>query len=79
MARRTTPQADFQAYFNVADELHGAEFVAPPLTLDDIDRQWVKAATRAAVANGLPWPPALAEAEEFALNHPEWLRGEVGW
>jgi hypothetical protein len=60
--------ADFRAYFNVADEL------SDPLTsLEDLDARYVREARRSSEALGLSWPPYLADAEEFALSHPEYL------
>ena len=64
----------FWTYFNVADELSD-----PITTLDDLDKRFVKQARTAATALGLSWPPHLAEAEEFALNHPEFVSGKAGW
>ncbi len=60
-ARRNA--ADFWSYFNVADELDGG------LTLDDLDGTYVDEARHAADVYRLAWPPALADAEEFALRH----------
>ena len=65
--------ADFHAYFNVADELDG------DLTLDDLDDRWVRMARKAASRLGLIWPPLLAAAEDYALDHPEFVRGVEGW
>lgn len=69
---------DFECYFGVADELWPDEGVSPAysykaeaeftMTLDDLDKQFVKRAKRAAEALGLSWPPYLPEAEEFALD-----------
>jgi len=71
----------FTAYFDVADEIanslwlglpqtqpsHGTE----PLTLADLDPHFTDQARDAADELHLPWPPVLAIAEEFALDHPE--------
>lgn len=56
---------EFTEYFNVADELWGE------LTLDDLARDSIDAARRAADRLGLPWPPYLPAAEEYALDHQE--------
>ena len=65
--------AAFWNYFNAADELDGG------LTLEELDRRFVRSARDAAAALGLPWPPYLAAAEDYALDNPEFVRGEVGW
>lgn len=72
----------FWRYFNVADEIYEGLIRIPPmdqtisdfdspLTLADLDAEYVAEARRAADELGLPWPPYLPEAEEFALNHRE--------
>lgn len=65
-----TDREAFADYFGVADELSvndepGNDFT---MTLDDLDKRFVKRARKAADALGLSWPPRLAEAEEFALD-----------
>lgn len=66
--------ADFRAYFNVADELSD-----PDMSLEDLESSWVAQAQRGATALDLPWPPQLWVAEDYALDHPEFVRGEPGW
>lgn len=61
---------EFWSYFNVADEL----WVTDPdfkLTLDDLLSTFVEEAKRASETFGLPWPPYLPAAEDFALDHKE--------
>jgi hypothetical protein len=77
-----TPGAAFSAYFGVADEVYPAlcdrrpmdqptlDFMAPGLTLADLDEFWVALARRCATDLALPWPPYLPAAEEYALDHP---------
>jgi hypothetical protein len=81
-----TPQEEpahlrFAAYFNVADELYSSRQELPPLrlSLEDLEEDWVALAQQAAQELDLPWPPILTAAEEFALSHPEFVRGEDGW
>lgn len=74
MSRRSCPLfTGFAAYFNVADEVYawGDE---QPLTVDDLDPATVAEAGRVARDLGLPWPPYLPAAEEYALDHPELTR-----
>jgi hypothetical protein len=84
----TVTHLDFQAYFNVADELwedarHARltrdTYRFPPMTLEDLDPKHVAKAEKAANELGLSWPPYLPEAEEFALDHPEFVAGKAGW
>lgn len=74
MAQHQDP--GFAAYFNIADELSD-----PSMGLTDLEAEWVGQAQRAAIALGLPWPPDLATAEEYALDHPlppvAWERPET--
>jgi hypothetical protein len=69
-----TQRDDFAAYFNVADELSD-----PTMKLEDLDQRYIRQARRASMAQHLSWPPVLAEAEEFYLDHPEFLQGKAGW
>ena len=69
----------FQAYFNVADELSDLN-----TKLEHLDALYVREARLAVKEQAkhgvnLPWPPDLATAEEFLLDHPEFMRGEHGW
>ena len=71
MTKITATMTDFMMYFNVADEIWpmpGAMFQA---TLNDIDGHAIKRSYAASEALGLPWPPYLPAAEEYALDHPE--------
>jgi len=80
-----TPAQAFNAYFGVADEVYEAilsgrplneptlDFMAPGLTLADLDNFWVALAQRAATDLDLPWPPYLPAAEEWALDHRDLL------
>lgn len=71
----------FWDYFNAADEIYEStlpksrwrdeQFQFPPLTLDDLDADFVARARKASEVFGLSWPPHLPEAEEFALDHKE--------
>jgi hypothetical protein len=75
--------ADFQTYFNVADEIYetlrkkmdqtksGFSIWEAGLTLADLDKGFVKGAKRWADEHGAPWPPYLPWAEEYALDHRE--------
>lgn len=67
--RDANTKQDFASYFNVADEL--SDFGGEPLTLDDLDADFVAEAKRSADELGLPWPPDLATAEEYALDNPD--------
>lgn len=59
---------DFWSYFNCADEVAGG------LTLDELDADFVADAERTAAHYAFPWPPCMATAEEYALDHPEAVR-----
>lgn len=65
---------DFASYFDCADETYESQGFGAhrfTLTLDDLDATFVAEARRSADRWGLPWPPHLPDAEEFALAHPE--------
>jgi hypothetical protein len=49
------------------------------LTLDDLDKQFIAKARRAATKCNLSWPPSLPEAEEYRLDNIEWTDGKAGW
>ncbi len=57
----------FQDYFNMADELDGDS----TLKSGDIECRIYDNAISCADTFGLPWPPELAQAENFAFDHPE--------
>jgi len=68
----------FWTYFDVADEIYEAVCaradqtqpgVEARTTLADLDARFVAQAKKAAPELGLPWPPYLPDAEEFALYH----------
>jgi len=71
----------FTAYFDVADEIADSLELGLPqtqpthsgaaLTLADLDSFFTDQARDAADELHLPWPPVLAVAEEYALEHPE--------
>lgn len=67
----------FMVYLNVADELWPTN--TSKLTLDDIDRASVREAKLIAFTLGLPWPPDMAEAEEYVLTHGPALRHAMDW
>jgi len=74
---RTAEHRAFWSYFNVADETYD-QGGPLRLTLADLDPALV-AEARAATALGLPWPPYLPAAEDYALSNPEFVRGVPGW
>jgi len=69
---------NFEAYFNVADEIYeslerGLDQTqeskgSQPLTLADLDEKYVEQARNVATLVQLPWPPWLPAAEEYALD-----------
>lgn len=63
----------FFTYFNVADEIWPRRN-GPGLTLADIEAVAITEARAAAAQLDLPWPPDLAVAEEYALDHGPALR-----
>jgi hypothetical protein len=68
----------FRVYFDIADELAapGGPVGDGPLSLDDLDAVYTDIARQAAADLGLPWPPDLASAEEYALTHHYALHAE---
>jgi len=71
----------FFVYFDVADEVwpRTTRYGVPAITLGDIDPASTEVARKVATDLSLPWPPDLAEAEEYLLTHGPALRHAVDW